>query len=167
MITIYINGLDQYTVGHYSKEHTENLANLFETKTDDISFVAPQSFVLHEGVEQTSWNAIIIVHAPKQYEVFEAKIAKYLLGTLSEFSINLSVRFVYFEKKNFYEHINSDYPRFLRDDNLVNVAEDEEDDDSEDEEQPELYEGNMFEKFEEKLEESSHDHDECGCHHKH
>ena len=29
MITITILGLDQYTIGHYSKDHTKNLADLF------------------------------------------------------------------------------------------------------------------------------------------
>ena len=58
MITISIYGLDQFTVGHYSGEHTANLAQLFETKEENISFYSPNAYVFHNGVEQTSWNAI-------------------------------------------------------------------------------------------------------------
>ena len=165
-------GLDQYTVGHYSKDHTKNLANLLEVKEDDVSFYAPEAYVFHNGVEQTSWNAIIKVNAPESCEANEASVAKYLLETLKEFSINLQVEFYYYHKHHHYEHINKEYPRFIEEDNIVNVEEEDY------EEGDELYEGNIFENFEEKLaeaaklrEENHKDHDhECDCghdHHKH
>ena len=37
-ITISILGLDQFTVGHYSKEHSANLAQLFEIEEDNLNF---------------------------------------------------------------------------------------------------------------------------------
>lgn len=157
MIRITVYGLDQYTVGHYSKEHTANLAQLFETKPENIIFVSPESYVFHNGVEQTSWNAVIKVDAPEKYKVLEAKVAKYLLETLKEFSIHLSLQFEYFHSHHEYEHVNKDYPRFIKEDNLVNVEESEEDN--------ELFEGNVFEGMEEKLEEAyRHDHCECDEH---
>src|SRR5574344_1397922 len=132
MITICILGLDQYVVGHYSKDHTGNLANLFETSPDDVNFYAPQSMVFHDGVEQTSWNTIVIVKAPHRYENLEAKIADYLIKTLSEFTINLEVEFEYFEEGHRYAHLNSSYPRFIKEDNLVDVEADAGDDSDED-----------------------------------
>lgn len=171
MVTISIYGLDQYTVGHYSKNHTQNLANLLEVDEDDVSFYAPDAYVFHNGVEQTSWNAIVKVNAPEACEANEAKVAKYLLETLKDFSINLQVEFYYYHKHHHYEHISKDYPRFIKDDNIVNVEDEEYDEDDE------LYEGNIFENFEERLKEAAnlkeqkeehhHDHD-CDCdHHKH
>lgn len=173
MVTISIYGLDQYTVGHYSKDHTKNLANLLEVDEDDVSFYAPDAYVFHNGVEQTSWNAIVKVNAPEPCEANEAKVAKYLLQTLKDFSVHLQVEFYYYHRHHHYEQINKDYPRFIKDDNVVNVE-------SEDyEEGDELYEGNIFEGFEKQLEEAAnirqqdkkeeHDHDcDCGCdHHKH
>ena len=121
MITISIYGLDQFTVGHYSGEHTANLAQLFETKEDNISFYSPNAYVFHNGVEQTSWNAIVKVNAPEKYEVLEEKVARYLMETLKEFSINVTVEFYYYHSHHRYEHINKEYPRFIKDDNLVNV----------------------------------------------
>ena len=166
MITITIYGLDQFIIGRYSGEHNENLAQLFETSPDNINFCAPDAYVFHNGTEQTSWNTIIQVHAPEKYEVLEEKVAKYLLDTLKEFSINLSVEFTYFHSHHRYEHINKDYPRYIAEDNLVNV-EDSEDSD-------ELYEGNIFEGMEEKLEaaykndyDKAEKHDHCCCHNEH
>ena len=169
MITISVYGLDHFTVGHYSKDHTANLANLFEVSEDDISFYAPEAYIFHDGVDQTSWSAIVKVNAPEACEANEAKVAKYLLETLKEFSINLQVEFYYYHKHHRYEHINKEYPRFIKEDNLVNVE------DEEYEEGDELFEGNIFENFEEKLQEAAkkkeeeHHHDHhCDCdHHKH
>ncbi len=148
MITIDILGLDQYVTGTYSKNHSKNLASLFECSVDDISFYAPNSYIFHDGVEQTSWNTIVRIHAPERYVVFEKKIAKYILETLKEFAINISIEFYYYELEHHYAYNNEKYPHFLSDDNLVNVEEETL------EEGEELYEGNIFEDFEKKLEEA-------------
>lgn len=148
MITITLIGLDQYTVAHYSKNHTKNLADLFETDEDNICFVSTDSLVFHDGVDQPSWNSIIQVSAPSEYESVQANVAKYLINTLKDFSIHLVVEFHYYHKHDRYEHINEEYPRFLTEANIANVDYDEEYD-----ENTELYEGNIFEGYEEKLEE--------------
>ncbi len=165
MITISVLGLDQFVVGHYSKEHTANLAELFETDTDDINFYAPSSMIFHNGVEQTSWNTIVRVLAECKYRVVEQNVADYLLKTFSEFSIHVQVVFEYYEEENEYERINEEYPRYITESNIVSTDEEEDqcDDDCE-EANPrdradldinnpdELYLGNAFEGFEEKIE---------------
>jgi len=166
MITISILGLDQYVVGHYSGDNTKNLANLYEVSEDDISFYAPNCYMFHNGVEQTSWNTLVRVHAPERFKVFESKISHYLLNTLKNFSINVAVEFFYYDEHHRYEYINESYPRFLTEDNLVNVEEEELGEDEE------LYEGNIFEGYEDKLEEAYKeseecDDEECKCHHHH
>lgn len=162
MVTISIYGLDQYVVGHYSKEHTANIASLLEVDENDVVFYSPNAYVFHNGVEQTSWNTIVKVNAPEQCEKLEDKVANYIVKTLKEFSIHLVVEFSYYHKHHRYEFVNKEYPRYISEENVVNV---------EDEELPEgeeLYEGNMFEGFEEKYEEAHHcDKDHCGCGHKH
>ena len=50
MILIKVYGLDQYVVGNYSKEHTANLAKLFETSEDEILFYAPNSYTFMKDV---------------------------------------------------------------------------------------------------------------------
>ena len=128
MITISILGLDQFVVGHYSKDHSANIANLYETSDDLINFYAPNSMVFHNGIEQTSWNALVRVSAPSKYKPLEAKVADYILDTLSQFSINVEVEFEYFEQSVHYERINTDYPRFIAESNLVNEDDADKDD---------------------------------------
>lgn len=118
MITIQILGLDQFVVGHYSKDHTANLAQLYESDESLINFYAPDSMVFHNGVEQTSWNTIVIVRAPEKYKPLESHIASYLMQTLSEFSINVELEFEYFSSSSHYEKINHDYPRYIKEGNL-------------------------------------------------
>lgn len=125
MITIQILGLDQYVAGHYSKDNTANIANLLETEEDEIYFYSPyESMLFHNGVEQTSWNTLVIVRAPEKYEIFEERVADYILKTLSEFSINIELQFDYFHDHHSYSHVNPDYPRFLTE---MNIAQEEED----------------------------------------
>lgn len=175
MITVTAIGLDEYIIGHYSKDHSDNLANLFETSVDNINFVASNSFMLHKGVEQTSWNVLIKVNAPVQYKEIQDKIATYLLETLSNFAIHIAVEFSYYEKSSRYVQNNDEYPLYLTEQNVVQAEE------SELEEGEELFEGNIFENFEEKVkaraEIHAHEHDdedecschdgECSCHHHH
>ena len=45
MITIQIIGLDHFVVGQYSRENTGNIAQLFETKEDDVSFASTETVI--------------------------------------------------------------------------------------------------------------------------
>lgn len=178
MITIQILGLDQFVVGHYSKDHTENLAQLYESDSSLINFYAPNAMIFHEGVEQTSWNTLVIVRAPKKFKPVEADVANYLMTTLSEFSINLEIEFEYFDSSVRYEKVNEAYPRFIGADEikeaditLSNEMPDYDDEEGhhhhhhhdEDEANPDdrsdldyndpnqIYLGNAFENFEQKV----------------
>jgi hypothetical protein len=124
MITVCVLGLDQFVVGHYSKEHTINIANLYETDESSVSFYAPNSMLFHNGVEQTSWNTIVLVRAPKKFAFAESKVAKYLIETMKDFTINLEVDFEYFDEGNHYEFLNSEYPRFITESNMVTIEDD-------------------------------------------
>lgn len=177
MITLSILGLDQYVVGHYSGENTAKLARLFETKPENINFYAPESFLFHDGIEQTSWNTLVRVHAPAKYKKVQDLVAKYLLATLEGITIHVAVEFYYYQESDRYEKINKDYPRFITEANMV-TADDEEE---ETEDTAELYEGNIFADFEKKLGQGEkqkpepakeahaegctcdHDHEDCDC----
>ena len=161
MVTISIYGLDQYVVGHYSKDHTANLASLLEVDENDVVFYSPNAYVFHKGVEQTSWNTIVKINAPEQCEKLEDKVANYIIQTLKEFSIHLVVEFSYYHKHHRYEFVNKEYPRYISEENVVNAEEEEY------QEGDEIYEGNMFEGFEEKYLEAHHHCDDEHCGHKH
>lgn len=166
MITISFLGLDQFVVGHYSTENSSNIASLFETDENLLNFYAPSAMVFHHGVEQTSWNLIVQVRAPIRFKPLEARVADYLLKSLSEYSINIELEFEYFEEASHYEKINDSYPRYIDSDKPLDVHEDDHDEDEEDGEEEadprdradldpndpnQIYLGNAFEGFEKKL----------------
>lgn len=124
MVTISVLGLDQYVVGHYSKEHTADLANLMEISEDDLNFFAPNSVLFHKGVEQTSWHTEIRVRLPRVLAPLEKKIADYLLSTFREFTIGVSVSFDYFDEEHVYSSRNEDYPLYIEEEHVLEVTSD-------------------------------------------
>lgn len=178
MVTISVLGLDQYVVGHYSKEHTADLANLMEISEDDLNFFAPNSVIFHKGVEQTSWHTEVRVRLPRRLQVLEQKIADYLLQTLREFTIGVSVSFDYFDEEHTYASRNEDYPLYIEEEHVVEVS-GESGDAGEDEPDPadhaeldfnnpeELYLGNAFEGHEADLEKLDPDEEEHHEEHHH
>lgn len=148
MITLTIYGLDQYIVGRLSREMTHNLADLYEVSEDDINFIAPNNMVFHNGVEQTSWNALVRVHLPKKVMVLQDDAAKLIMDMIQGPTINVAVEFYYYSEDNRYEKINEDYPRFITDDNLVDVDEDyEETQYIEGDGKDEVFTGDIFKDF--------------------
>ena len=148
MITIVIYGLDQFVVGRLSREMTPGLAKLYELSEDEILFVAPNDMVFHKGVEQTSWNIIIHVHAPKKVGVLQDQVAKFILESIGDVAINKILEFYYYSEDNRYSKFNETYPRFIAEDNLVDIANDEDYEDMEEGEgEDEIFTGDIFEKF--------------------
>lgn len=151
MIIIQVLGLDQFVVGRYSREHTANLAQLFEVEEGEIVFYSPSSMVFHKGVEQTSWQTLVIIRCDEKFHPLEEGVASYILKTLNLFSINVHVEFDYVHGHHCYDYVNSEYPRFL------DMAESHEDDYSFSYgDEPEEMEGDIVEE---------HDHEHC--HHLH
>ena len=149
MITLTIYGLDQFVVGQLSKEMTHNLAELYEVSEDDINFIAPSSMVFHNGVDQTSWNALVRVHLPKKVMVLQDDAAKLIMSMVEGPTINVAVEFYYYSQDNRYEKINEDYPRFITDDNSINMEEeyDEENEYVEGDGKDEVFTGDIFKDF--------------------
>jgi hypothetical protein len=147
MITVFIYGLDQFVVGRLSREMTPNLAKLYEVSEDEIIFVAPENMVFHKGVEQTSWNIIIHVHAPKKVSVLQDQVAKLILESIGDVAINKILEFYYYSEDNRYTKLNESYPRFIANDNLVDIEEEDYEDMEEGEGEDEIYTGDIFKDF--------------------
>lgn len=147
MITVFIYGLDQFVVGRLSREMTPNLAKLYEVSEDEIIFVAPENMVFHKGVEQTSWNIIIHVHAPKKVSVLQDQVAKLILESIGDVAINKILEFYYYSEDNRYTKLNESYPRFIANDNLVDIEEEDYEDMEEGEGENEIYTGDIFKDF--------------------
>jgi hypothetical protein len=147
MITVFIYGLDQFVVGRLSREMTPNLAKLYEVSEDEIIFVAPENMVFHKGVEQTSWNIIIHVHAPKKVNVLQDQVAKLILESIGDVAINKILEFYYYSEDNRYTKLNESYPRFIASDNLVDIEEEDYEDMEEGEGEDDIYTGDIFKDF--------------------
>jgi len=147
MITVTIYGLDQFVVGRLSREMTPNLAKLYELSEDEILFVAPQNMVFHKGVEQTSWNVLIHVNAPKKAVLLQDQVAKLILESIGDVAINKIVEFYYYAEDNRYCKFNESYPRFIDSDNLVDIAEEDYEDMEEGEGEDEIFTGDIFQNF--------------------
>jgi len=151
MITITLLGTDPYLLKQLSKELTPVLANLYECKKDDIDFFAPEGFLVHDGVEQNSWNLLVKVEAPSKVKVLENKVAtvlhKYIVDVIAT---NIEIRFSYYSLENRYTYINKESPRFVTEENSVYV-DDDDDCECENEEGEEPYLGDAFEEFNAKM----------------
>ena len=148
MITITIYGLDQFVVGQLSRELTPLVAKLYEVEEDDVSFIAPQAMIFHKGTEQTSWNILIHVNAPKKVSVLQDQMAQLMLHGIGDVAIHVTVEFYYYSQDDRYQKINENYPRFISDDNLVNVDDEYPEDLEEGEEDDQIYTGDIFKDLE-------------------
>ncbi|MFA6617105.1 MAG: hypothetical protein WCS68_01915 [Bacilli bacterium] len=174
MVTIMVLGLDQYITGHFSSEATPIISKILDIKEEEILFYAPESNLFFKGVEQTSWQGLILVNLPSTLAKKEADLAEYLLEATSDFLLNLAVEFHYFETKNTYERINEEYSRFITEDQLRTVDDDNEDQEVDDAEISDddyltsaIYGGDVFAEFETKARATGHDLEEDNHHHHH
>ena len=149
MITITIYGLDQFVVGRLSRELTPLVAKLYEATEDDVIFIAPQAMVFHNGTEQTSWDILIEVHAPKKVSVLQSQMAELLLYGIGEVAIHKTVQFFYYSQDDRKSLINKDYPRFITEENIVSMEDEYDDEELEEgEEADQIYTGDIFKDFE-------------------
>lgn len=144
MITVIFYGLDQFVVGRLSRELNKNLAKLYEVKEEEIVFIAPQNMVFQNGVEQTSWDLIVHIHAPKRTALVQEEVAHFLMNAIGEVAIHKTIEFYYYAPENRYQKINEEYPRFISEDNLVDTEQEYDEDMEEGEDDDQIYTGDIF-----------------------
>ena len=113
MITITILGLDPYLLKQLSRELTKQLVEVYECGEDGIDFFAPEGLLIHNGIDQTSWNIEIRVNAPLKVKALEKQAFEVIKGGLGNFCINAVVIFNYYSIDNRYEIIRDEYPRYM------------------------------------------------------
>ena len=148
MIVLTIYGLDQFVVGKLSHDMTAALAELYECDREEILFIAPEAMVFHNGVEQTSWNAIVKIDAPEKVAVLQSEAANLIIRMMQGPTINVQILFSYHSQDDFYESINNDYPRFIEEENLVHIEEERYSDHLEEGDgDDEIFTGDIFQDF--------------------
>ncbi len=144
MINITIYGLDQFVVGRLSRELTPLVAKLYEIDEDEVNFIAPNAMVFHKGVEQTSWNILIEVSAPLKVSVLQDQMAELMLHGIGDVAIHKTVEFKYYSQDSRATKLNGAYPRYITEENLVDIDEDYEERE-EGEGDDEIFTGDIFE----------------------
>ncbi len=157
MIILEFYGLDPFVVGEVSNEITAKVANLYEVNADSVNFIAHESMVYHDGVDQGSWHILVKVNAPKRSELVQDLVADLLFNTLREVAINVEIIFEYYSDDHHVLRVNPDYPRYMSEDNIVEIDDEIDnekirfDDEDDEDEEEDIYTGNIFQDFEKKL----------------
>lgn len=114
MVIIKTYGLDPYLLRELSKDLNDRLLKIYEKKNEEITFIGNECLLVNNGVEQNTWNSFIEVISPKEYKIFEKEIDKILTHYFSEVVINIEILFTYFERSNYYLHLNPKFDRYLK-----------------------------------------------------
>lgn len=152
MITVSLLGMDYYQAIEVTKKIHSRLVEIYRCKDEDLLFFAPESFLIHDGIEQTSFRLNIRVEAPDNYMDRESEVKEALFDALKDVAIHFRVLFTYFEPEHEYLKIDDTYPEYMTEKNVVK-AEDEHDHDHEDsdddysEEYEEPYMGDIIGEF--------------------
>ena len=79
MITVSLLGMDYYLAIEATEKLHNALLSIYRIKDEDLIFFAPDSFLIHDGIEQTSFRLNIKVEAPIGYEDKEREVRDYLI----------------------------------------------------------------------------------------
>jgi hypothetical protein len=121
MITISLLGLDPFLAQRVSHDIHKKLVGLFGCHSEDLLVYGSESYLFHDGVDQTNWHALVHVKAPIRYEKVQASVADYLVKRLQEQVIHIAIEFEYYDPKLRVASYNPDYPRFVNEANQVEV----------------------------------------------
>ncbi len=165
MVLVSLKGYDHIELINVAKPLHKGLAEILGCNREDLVFYAPEAFIIHEGVEQTSFFLDVEIQAPESMRGKEDEVFEFLKQTLQNTVIHFRLLFTYFDEANERVFFNEDYPRFMNDSNTVKVEEHDHDhehhhhedfdysayasDDEEEEEHDDTYYGNILQAYDE------------------
>lgn len=142
MIFITIEGADQYLAMEFSKDIEPKIIKALNIKENEINFICPESFFVHNGQEQTSFHALITIKLPTKFKDRQQELISIISKDIKSLSVHSHFLFIYFDEENEYDNIDNEYPLYLSEDNMVKVNDEEE---NKEDEEP--YTGNIFEEL--------------------
>lgn len=153
MIIVSLLGMDYYYAIEITKKMHSRLVEAYNCKDEDLNFFAPDSFLIHDGIEQTSFRLNITVEAPFEYQDKEETIKDIIFDSLKDVAVHFRLLFKYFEPEHEYFKLDDTYPEYMKDNNMVKAEDDhniENDEDEEDyDEYDEPYMGDIISEFDE------------------
>ena len=152
MILVSLLGMDIYQAEALSKKMHQPLVNAFSCADDDLNFYSPSSFLIHNGVEQTSYRLEVIIHAPDIFQDKEKAVIEVLEKFLKEISVHQHIVFHYFETEHEVTLNDENYPLYMTESNVVkadNYADNDGAERTEEETYEEPYYGDIISEFDE------------------
>lgn len=151
MILVSLLGMDIYQAIDLSKKLHKPLVEAFGCKDDELNFYAPSSFLIHDGVEQTSFHLEVQIQADYDYQDREEQVVQVLEKILDDASVHQHIIFTYFDKEHEYTFIDKDYPIYMTETNTVKAEVHHHDDEelTEEEQYEEPYYGDIISEFDE------------------
>lgn len=146
MINIVLKGVDEFLGSSVEKAFTPEIAKILNVSQDEVVLTCLHSMIYHNGVDQTSYHMIVTFEMDRKYEQFQQKLIDYVFSVSKNFSVHCHINFSYLSTETF-SCIDSDYPLFVTESNEIVVEEDESEE--------EIYLGDMFVDFEEKIKKTS------------
>ena len=121
MIVIDIMGIDTIQAISEEKKVHRSLAEIYSVDENDIIFRAIEGFIIHDGVEQTSFLLDIQIQAPKELEDKEESVKLFLLDSFKDVSIHKRILFKYFDSEKEFVFKDDEYPLYMTDKNVVHI----------------------------------------------
>lgn len=151
MVFVKFEGADQYIASDFSHDINRKLQKIYGIKENELNFLMEDSFFVHDGQEQTSFQVLVEILAPEELMSKEKELEKFLAKELNNLAIHSHIIFTYFSSSHAYDEINSDYPEYMTPDNMVKASNEEEQKDEESEEEGleenDLFTGNIFQEL--------------------
>ena len=154
MITVTLLGMDIYDAISKTKKLVKPLMDLYGVKENEIEFYAPQGFIIHDGMEQTSFRLNVTIEAPLSKKDKEKEAVGILTSSLKEVAIHFRVLFRYFDPANEHIVLDPEYPEYMNAGNTVHASsEEEESSKNYEEEGEEPYMGEIIPEFDKYIKE--------------
>lgn len=154
MIIVSLLGMDRYEAIEKTKKLHQRLVEAYGIEDNELEFFAPDSFIIHDGMEQTSFRLNVKVEAPFDDQDKEDIVKDIIFDELKDLAIHIRVLFTYFDPEHEYLKIDDSYPEYMSEKNTVKADCHDDDDDEEtrqDEEETydEPYMGDIISEFDE------------------
>lgn len=150
MIIVSLLGTDPYNAINYTKRIHKGLTEIYGVDDNDLEFFAPESFIIHNGMEQTSYHLNVRIEAPYGLQDREEAVTDYLKDAFKELAIHVRILFAYFDPEHEHVFFDKDYPAFMTESNVVKADshdEEEQEEEADLEEAEEPYMGDIIGEF--------------------
>lgn len=125
MIIVSILGMDYYEAIEKTERLHDKLAQCYGVKKTELEFFAPQSFIIHDGIEQTTFRLNINIEAPEGYEDREREATEIIFEHFRNTAIHMRVRFNYFNPEHEYVKLDEEYPEYMTPSNMIKAEREE------------------------------------------